>query len=155
MNARSKLLALAAAALTLPALPALADFQVIEITTPARSDVYYAPPSTYYNTPSPVYSYSPPTTTYYTTTEYVAPAIEVTAPYLTEDQRITGDVADAIAADPRVSGRIGVDTYNNEVTLSGYTSTPGQARHAERDARGVDGVRHVNNEIRPRVGGNP
>jgi len=156
MNVRPKLLgALAAAALALPAIPALADTQVIEVTTPARTDVYYAPPSTYYSTPSPVYYYSPPTTAYYTTTDYSAPAIEVTAPYLTEDQRITSDVADSIAADPRVSGRIGVDTYNNEVTLSGYTSTPGQARHAERDARAVDGVRHVNNEIRPRVGGTP
>jgi hypothetical protein len=127
---------------------------VIEIVTPARTQVYYDPPSTYYHSPGTTYYYTPPAvTTYYATTEYVAPAITVTAPYLTEDQRITSDVVDAIAADPRVSGRIGVETRDNEVTLSGSTTTSGQARHAERDARGVAGVRNVTNEIRPRVGG--
>lgn len=158
MNARSQLCAtLAAAALALPALPAIAQTQVIEITTPARTEVYYAPPSTYYNAPAPTYYYTSPETRtyYYTTTDYVAPAITVTAPPLDEDQRITYDVVDTIAADPRVSGRIGVETRNNEVTLSGFTTTPGQARHAERDARSVDGVRHVDNQIRPRVGGTP
>jgi hypothetical protein len=149
--------ALVAAALAVPAVPALAQPHVVEVVTPARTEVYHAPPSTYYYSPGTTYYYTPPSTTtyYYTTTDYSAPPITVEAPYLTEDQRITSDVVGAIAANPRVSGRIGVETRDNEVTLSGYTPTPGQARHAERDARRVDGVRHVNNEIRPRVGGMP
>ena len=158
MKARPKLGAsLVAAALAVPAIPAVAATEVIEVVTPARTEVYHAPPSTYYHSPGTTYYYTPPATTtyYYTTTDRAAPPITVEAPYLTRDQRITSDVVDAIAYDPRVSGRIGVETRDNEVTLSGSTPTPGQARHAERDARGVAGVRHVNNEIRPRVGGMP
>jgi osmotically-inducible protein OsmY len=39
------------------------------------------------------------------------------------------------------------------VRLSGYTLTSGQMRHAEPDAWSVSNVKHVVNEIRPRVGG--
>ena len=52
-----------------------------------------------------------------------------------------------------ISGLIGVETRDSVVRLSGWTRTSGQARHAERDARSVGGVRYVQNEIRPRVGG--
>ena len=41
---------------------------------------------------------------------------------------------DELASDPRLSGRIGVDTYRNEVTLRGRVSTPGQVDRAGRDA---------------------
>ena len=58
-------------------------------------------------------------------------------------------------SDPYISGRIGVETRDNEVTLSGSTTTPGQARRAARDAYSVPGVRNVSNEIRPKVGGLP
>ena len=111
MNARPRILgALTAAALALPALPALADTQVIEITTPARTDVYYAPPSTYYNTPSPVYYYSPPTTTYYTTTEYVAP---VRAKRLSMSSNLS----------TRVTASVNAGTRGNRPTISGANAS--------------------------------
>jgi hypothetical protein len=72
---------------------------------------------------------------------------------LTEDERIQAEVIDRIATNPRLSGKIGVESRNSVVRLSGWTTTVGQARHAERDARSVHGVRYVENEIRPRVGG--
>jgi hypothetical protein len=82
-----------------------------------------------------------------------APAITVTEPRLTVDQRIQADVIDLLARNPRLSGKIGVVSEDAIVTLTGYTLTSGQAWRAGRDARGVYGVRHVVNEIRPRVGG--
>jgi hypothetical protein len=81
------------------------------------------------------------------------PAIEVTKPRLTPDQRIQADVMDLLARNPNLSGQIGVVSADRVVTLTGWTTTSGQAWRAGRDARGVEGVRHVVNEIRPRVGG--
>jgi hypothetical protein len=122
--------------------------------------------TTYYYTPAPVttYYYTPPSTTYYTpplTSYYeptvievrTEPAITVEAPLLTEDQAITADVVDRLAGDPWLSGRIGVETRNNDVTLSGTVTTPGQVRRAINDTKTVAGVRTVNNELRSRVGG--
>ena len=81
------------------------------------------------------------------------PGIIVEDRRLTEDERIRADVIDRLAGNPRISGLIGVETRDSVVRLSGWTRTSGQARHAERDARSVGGVRYVQNEIRPRVGG--
>jgi hypothetical protein len=72
---------------------------------------------------------------------------------LSEDERIQAVVMDRIANNPRISGKIGVESNDSVVKLTGYTRTSGQAWHAERDARSVVGVRYVQNEIRPRVGG--
>ena len=80
-------------------------------------------------------------------------AITITEPRLTVDQRIQADVIDLLARNPNLSGKIGVVSENATVTLTGWTATSGQAWRAGRDARGVIGVRHVVNEIRPRVGG--
>jgi hypothetical protein len=80
------------------------------------------------------------------------PAITVEKPRLTADQRIQADVIELLASNPALSGRIGVVSEDRVVTLTGYTATSGQAWRAGRDARGVPGVRHVVNEIRPRVG---
>jgi hypothetical protein len=80
-------------------------------------------------------------------------AITITEPRLTQDQRIQADVMDLLARNPNLSGRIGVVSEDATVTLTGWTATSGQAWRAGRDARGVIGVRHVVNEIRPRVGG--
>ena len=82
-----------------------------------------------------------------------APAITITEPRLTVDQRIQAEVMDVLARNPNLSGKIGVVSQDAVVTLTGYTVTSGQAWRAGRDARGVYGVRHVVNEIRPRVGG--
>jgi hypothetical protein len=83
----------------------------------------------------------------------VAPGITVTEQRLTDDQRIQAQVMDRIASDSRLSGKVGVESKDRVVRLSGYTLTSGQARHAERDAWSVSNVKHVVNEIRPRVGG--
>jgi osmotically-inducible protein OsmY len=82
----------------------------------------------------------------------VEPGIEVTEQRLSEDERIQLQVMDKLAGNPRLSGKIGVEAEGRVVRLSGYTLTSGQARHAERDAWSVSNVKHVVNEIRPRVG---
>jgi hypothetical protein len=92
----------------------------------------------------------------YGDTYYVEAPIVVTAPEASEDALITADVVDAIGSDPRIPGdigtAIGVDTYRNDVTLTGRVVTPRQSEIASEDAHGVEGVRDVNNHIRPRVG---
>ena len=80
------------------------------------------------------------------------PAITIEQQRLTMDERIQADVIDLLARNPNLSGKIGVVTQDAVVTLTGYTTTSGMAWRAGRDARGVQGVRHVVNEIRPRVG---
>jgi hypothetical protein len=96
------------------------------------------------------------------TTRQAAPHVRSSAPRsritieerrLSEDERIQLAVMDRIAADPRLSGKIQVQSRNRVVTLSGWTRTAGQAWHAQSDARSVLGVRYVENAIRPRVGG--
>ena len=123
----------------------------------------------YYTDPAPVVTYPDPNPAVtYTAPEYVAPgypvteypapeyasdSITVTAPRGEQDRMITNDVVDRIATDPGVSGQVGVDTYRNNVTLTGRVSTPAQVDRAERDAKSVPGVNDVTNTIRPRVGG--
>ena len=72
---------------------------------------------------------------------------------LSPDERIRLEVMDRLAANPQLNGKIGVETKDAVVRLTGWTRTVGQARHAEREARSVRSVKHVQNEIRPRVGG--
>jgi hypothetical protein len=149
--------ALLTTALAAAALPSFAD--VIERTT----TYYVAPTNTsddgyyYYYDPAPRTTYYQPSyQPYYEPTVvevYEAPAITVTAPYMTDDQAITSDVMDNIASNPRISGNIGVETEDRDVKLTGMVTTPGQARRAEQDARSVDGVRNVDNGIRSKVGG--
>src|SRR5215472_3538029 len=80
------------------------------------------------------------------------PSITVTAQRSGSDQRINSDVMAAIRADERISGRIGVDTFNAYVTLNGRVMTPAMAERAASDARSVAGVQDVTNYIRSRVG---
>jgi hypothetical protein len=168
MNRNIKALAVAVAAAC--AAPALAD--VVEVyTIPTGRDVYYvpsteryvpAPSGNYYYVPEERYYVAPTTTTttttYYTapastTYVYTEPAITVEAPrYYNDDQRITADVVDAIASEPRISGNIGVSTFRNNVELTGRVTTPGQRDLAGTVARSVDGVDEVTNLIKPRVG---
>jgi len=82
-----------------------------------------------------------------------SPPIIVEERRLTEDERIQAEVMDRLATNSRLDGKIGVESRDSVVRLSGWTRTVGQARHAERDARSVYGVKYVQNEIRPRVGG--
>lgn len=80
------------------------------------------------------------------------PSITITEPRLTEDQRIQAEVMELLANNPRLSGKIGVESADNVVRLSGWTMTSGQSLRAEKQAFSVRGVKHVLNEIRPRVG---
>jgi len=68
------------------------------------------------------------------------------------DQRIQADVMQVLGSSAELTGRVVVETHDQVVNLSGYLATQGQVFRATRLAGGVQGVRHVNNEIRPRVG---
>ncbi len=165
MRSRIKLTAsLAVATLAAAAGSAFADRATEISTAPVVTESYYyttpiepyyapgvtvyetAPTTTYYYDTAPATTYVPTTTTYYT-----EPPIVVTAPR-SEDEAITNDVVDTLASDPRISGNIGVETFRNNVTLTGRVLTPTQAEIAARDAHSVDGVRDVENRLRARVG---
>jgi hypothetical protein len=81
------------------------------------------------------------------------PPITIEQKRMTLDERIQSEVMDRLANAQDISGRIGVESHEAVVTLTGYTTTSGQAYRAERAARGVEGVRYVDNRIRARVGG--
>jgi osmotically-inducible protein OsmY len=70
---------------------------------------------------------------------------------LPSDELIQAEVVQRLAANLRLEGRIGVESRNAVVTLSGWTRTSGQAWIAEEEARRVAGVAFVRNEIRPRM----
>jgi hypothetical protein len=161
MNSRANRLATLLFLGGVAATPALAE--VIELT-PATTTYYYVPSTTtttttpetrtyYYVTEGPQYIYTSPTPTV-TEVIYEAPAITVESPRLSEDQAITRDVVDTLASDPWLSGRIGVETRDRDVNLTGTVGTPGQVRRAVRGAQSVPGVDHVTSELRPRVGAN-
>ena len=133
-------------------IPALILAASAAMAAPAFGEVltYYSwdPIAQRYIEHTSVYDESPSTVT-----TYVEPDIVVTAPRASEDQLITYDVMDRIATDPHIQGRVGVETYRNNVTLTGRVTSPVQVERAERDAKSVDGVRDVNNLLRARVGG--
>lgn len=69
-----------------------------------------------------------------------------------EDQRITNEVMNKLSNDPRLSGKVGVETDRGQVTLTGLVTTSGEADRAERDAESVDGVTAVSNQVNALVG---
>jgi osmotically-inducible protein OsmY len=81
------------------------------------------------------------------------PGITVEERRLSEDERIQAVVMDKLANTQHLSGKIGVESHDAVVRLSGWTTTAGQADRASRAARSVIGVKYVQNEIRPRIGG--
>jgi len=81
------------------------------------------------------------------------PAITIEQRRLSTDERIQAEVMDRLSELQNISGKIGVESHGAVVRLTGYTATNGQAYRAGREARSVMGVRYVQNEIRPRVGG--
>jgi hypothetical protein len=81
------------------------------------------------------------------------PPINVTITPEDRDTLINNDVVNALSTDPRLSGKIGVETYRQVVTLTGRVTDPLQAEHAGQIARGVTDVNEVQNLIRARVGG--
>ena len=102
--------------------------------------------------PAPVVEKSRPAPTPVAEIAQTEDSITITKPRLTEDQRIHAEVMEVLAANPRLTGRIGVESHDSVVHLSGYVATPGQVGLAERDARSVRGVRAVQNEIQSRIG---
>jgi hypothetical protein len=154
MNARWKLRASLAAAALAAAVPAVAAEAVTIYTVPSTAvpaTTYYAPAT------SNTYYYVPSTDTYYVVPAtndvvYTEAPIAVYADRATNDELITDDVGFAIASDPRISGTIGIDTFNSDVTLTGRVGTRGQKDLAEQDAKGVDGVYDVDNQLHARVG---
>ena len=146
MKAIHRVYTAGAFALAAAAMPALAEVVEYRYYYPAPTTTYY------YTEPATTYYYPAPVTEVY----YRAPDVVVTAPrYYNDDLRITDDVVGVLASDSRLSGKIGVETWRNDVTLTGRVSTPGQARIAERDAKSVSGVRDVSNQLRTSVGGSP
>ncbi len=79
--------------------------------------------------------------------------IIVTEPRWATDEMITRGVVDALQSDPRLAGRIGVETTDGVVELSGIVTTAGLSLQAERDAKAVYGVRNVRNVLATRIGG--
>ncbi len=64
------------------------------------------------------------------------------------DAVITGKVKTALIADPDVKAlKIDVDTKNGAVTLTGTVDTAGHSDKATADARGVEGVKSVDNKL--------
>ena len=97
-----------------------------------------------------------------TTAPETSPQLNVPAPSvpitiedrrMSMDERIQSDVMDKLAASPNISGKIGVESKDAVVTLTGYTTTSGQAYRAGRYAGSVEGVKYVQNDIRARIGG--
>ena len=145
MKARWKIPAIVLAAATSALAGTAFAAEVVEIrTTPARTYVYTSPSGV-------DYYYDPVTRTYhYYTIDTNAPPIVVEAPPLTEDEAITNDVVASLASDPRLDeGRIGVETFRNEVTLTGRVGTLRHVDIAENRAAEVPGVREVHNHLRP------
>jgi hyperosmotically inducible periplasmic protein len=85
--------------------------------------------------------------------EITQPGITVEERRLSRDEAIQLTVMDLLRNNDRLTGLIGVESNDSVVRLSGWTMTAGQARRAGQAAAGVIGVRHVENEIRPRIGG--
>ncbi|HWH38803.1 MAG TPA: BON domain-containing protein [Usitatibacter sp.] len=147
MSARVRIPALlATAALAAVATPVLAA-ETIYIDTAAAYETYVPPTTYYYDTAPSVYYDAPPSTTIV----YTEPPI-VVRPGDDDDAALNQDVVETLALDPRLSGRIGVETHDRDVNLSGIVGTEGQALRAERDAMSVYGVSNVHNELTTRIG---
>lgn len=83
----------------------------------------------------------------------VQPTLTIEDRRLTVDQRIQALVMDKLALAPNISGKIGVESNDAVVTLTGYTVTAAQGQRAGRHAGSIEGVKYVKNEIRARIGG--
>ena len=81
------------------------------------------------------------------------PPVTVQHQRVTQDQIIKGDVMRALASNNRLAGFIGVETRDNSVDLSGVVTTPGMVRIALREARMIEGVKEVHNNLYSRIGG--
>jgi len=75
---------------------------------------------------------------------------ESTGAYV-DDATITTKVKSAILGDPDLHvTQINVETYEGVVQLSGFVDNHSQIKQAETDARKIDGVKSVKNDLRVR-----
>jgi hypothetical protein len=150
-----KLPAIMLAVGTAVALPAFPDSITTYYYWDAPSDGYVKRTTVIYESPTVTYVEPAAVTPVGTIpVAYTERQIVITAPRLSEQERITDEVIDRIADDSRISGRVGVETSrNNRVTLSGRVGTRLQADRASRHAMSVQGVREVDNQLRAQVGG--
>jgi len=73
---------------------------------------------------------------------------ESTGQYI-DDSTITTKVKAAILDDPDLHvTQVNVETYQGVVQLSGFVDDHSQIKKAEQDARNVEGVRSVKNDLR-------
>jgi hypothetical protein len=72
---------------------------------------------------------------------------------MTETTRIENEIFEALDADPRIPkpAEIAVKAYDGAVTLRGTVGSFAQRRAAEKDARGVEGVFAIDNELQVRL----
>ncbi len=82
-----------------------------------------------------------------------SPDVDTSDAQTTSDQILKSQVMDRISTDARLSGRVGVETNHGIVTLTGRVPDREQVDWAEEDARGIDGVREVENFVTADVGG--
>lgn len=114
---------------------------------------YFVVPDTYYDPLAIVDDDEGMSTATEANPPYTEPPITVTITPQDRDTLINKDVMDALSSEPRLSGKIGVETSNQVVTLTGRVSTTGQVERAGRIARGVTDVSDVQNLLHARVGG--
>ncbi|QJR15896.1 BON domain-containing protein [Usitatibacter palustris] len=79
------------------------------------------------------------------------PPITIEERRLSTDERIQMEVMDKLAVATDISGKLGVESQDAVVTLSGYTLNGSQREKAGRYARSVEGVKYVQNDIRPQM----
>lgn len=103
--------------------------------------------------PAPAQDGAAGSTTLATAGGYPSQEVVVEAQRATPDDRIRAEVIDRLSTDARLEGRIGVESQDAAVTLSGWTRTGAQAWRAGEDAGSVEGVSAVHNAIRPRMDG--
>jgi hyperosmotically inducible periplasmic protein len=75
------------------------------------------------------------------------PTRESTGQYV-DDAAITAKVKTALVKDQSLKGfQIGVETYKNEVQLSGFVDSPQLVERAQQVASSVEGVKSVRNNL--------
>jgi hyperosmotically inducible protein len=77
------------------------------------------------------------------------PATDRTVGEATGDAAVTAKVKAALLAEKGVDGmKINVDTRDGNVTLSGNVPEPAQVERATQVARGIEGVKAVDNQLK-------
>jgi len=88
-----------------------------------------------------------------TTPAEVTPGAERTAGQTVDDAGVTAKVKAALIAESGVDGtKINVDTFNGRVTLKGEVPNRGQVDKASQVARGIEGVKEVDNRLTSTAG---